>query len=99
MCYDAAVRALTLWLSVLMTVAAAAVAALVVLPPPTKLASYLAVFFDENTLVLGCGVLMAALLAHLSGHRRWIIAQAVLGLAILAVALGPALPSLRLAVE
>jgi acetyl esterase/lipase len=99
MWYDAAVRALTLWLSVLMTVAAAAVAGLVILPPPTKLASYLAVFFDENTLVLGCGVLMAALLARLSGHRRWIIAQALLGLAIVAVALVPPLQSLRVAVK
>jgi acetyl esterase/lipase len=93
------VRALALWVSVLLTLAAAVVAALVVLPPPTKLASYLAVFFDENTIILACGVLMAALVARLSGSRGWVIAQGLLGVVIIAIALVPPIQSLRVAVK
>jgi acetyl esterase/lipase len=81
----------------LLTAAAAVIASLVVLPPPTKLASYLAIFFDENTLILVTGVVAAAVLARLSGARRWLVPQAALGVVIVAVALVPPISSLRIA--
>jgi acetyl esterase/lipase len=93
------VRALARWVSVFITLAAAGVAALVVLPPPTKLCSYVAIFFDENTLILVACVLTAALLARFSKMRGWIIAQAVLGVVIIAVALVPPIQALRVAVK
>jgi acetyl esterase/lipase len=91
------VRAVARWISVLLTIVSVGVAALVVLPPPTKIASWLAVFFDENTLVLACVVVMGALFARLSRAPRWIAAQAVLGFAIMGVALVPPLEALRVA--
>jgi acetyl esterase/lipase len=91
------VRALALWVSVLLTAAAAVIAALVILPPPTKLAFYLAVFFDENTLILVIGMVVASLLARLSDSRRWLVGQGALAILIIAVALVPPLTSLRVA--
>jgi acetyl esterase/lipase len=91
------VRALALWVSVILTIAAAAIASLVVLPPPTKLASYLTVFFDENTIILACGVVVAALFARLSEKHLWIVAQACIAVVVLAVALIPPVQALRIA--
>jgi len=90
---------LALCVSALLTLAGAAIAAIVILPPPTKLASYLAVFFDENTPVLACGVLIAALFARLSEARHWIVAQALMGTLFIGVALVPPLQALRVAVK
>jgi acetyl esterase/lipase len=88
-----------LWVSVLVTFTAAIIAALVVLPPPTKLASYLAVFFDENTLILVAGVIAAALLARVSGSHGWKLVQGLLALWIVGVALVPPIQALRVAVK
>jgi acetyl esterase/lipase len=93
------VRALARWVSILLTLAAAAVAALVVLPAPTKAASYLAIFFDEKTLFVVAAVVLAAGLARLSQARAWIVFQAVLGLAIVAVAFVPPVQAMRVAVK
>jgi acetyl esterase/lipase len=87
------------WLSAALTLIAAAGAALVVLPPPTKLATYLAVFVDENTPVLMSIVLLAALLARLSGSRMWMIGQALASFVIVAVGLFPPMQALRVAVK
>jgi acetyl esterase/lipase len=92
------VRPLALWVSVLLTAAAGIVACLVVLPPPTTLAFYMRVYFAEKTLIIVGGVVGAALLARLSGARRWIVWQAALAIVIVAVALLPPLASLRVAV-
>ena len=90
-------RALARWVSILLTLAAAALAALVVVPPPTTQLAFLAIFVDETPLVLIGAALLAAVLARLSGSRRWIVAQAVLALAIVAVSLVPPVEALRLA--
>ena len=77
--YGRRVRALALWVSVLLTVATAVVAALLILPPPTTLAWHVALFFDEKTPLLVAGVLAAAVTARLSGSSRWRVVQACSG--------------------
>jgi len=92
------VRKVALGVSVILTLAAAMIAALVVLPPPTKLASYFAIFFDENTIIFASGVLLAALFARLAGSHLWVVAQGSLAVVIVAVALVPPIQSMRVAV-
>jgi acetyl esterase/lipase len=93
------VRGLARGLSVVLTVVAGGVAALGVLPPPTQLAFQLKVFFHEKTPLLVAALVVAALLARLAGGRGWIVAQGVLAIAIVAVALVPASQAIRLAVR
>jgi acetyl esterase/lipase len=93
------VRSVARWLSAALTVIAAAGAALVVLPPFNKLATYLAIFVDENTPVLVSIVLIGALFARLTQSRMVMVGQALAGLVIVAVALLPPLQALRVAVQ
>lgn len=92
-------RALARWVSILLTTAAALAAALVVVPPPSKRIAFLAIFVDEKTFVLIGAVLVAAALARAGGARPWIVAQAALAIAIVAVSLVPPAQALRLAVS
>jgi acetyl esterase/lipase len=93
------VQALARWLSILLTIAAAAGATLVLVPAPVKRVAFLAILVDEKTFVLMGAALLAALLARLAGSRPWIVAQALLALAILAVSLVPPVQAIRLAVR
>lgn len=92
-------RALALWLSILITLAAGACAALVLAPAPVKRVAFLAILVDEKTFFLIGAALVGMLLARWSQARPWIVLQLLLAVGITGVALIPPVQALRLAVQ
>jgi acetyl esterase/lipase len=90
-------RALALVASILLTVVAAGCAALLVVPAPTKPLAFLSLVVDEKTWVLVILALVATGLARGAQARPWSVAQAILTVAIVALACIPVAQAISLA--